>query len=103
MQARAPTAFFLSLLLHGSIVAAILMLAFVAQLNIQPPMQVFELVAGPPTDPTATAAPALGSPDGTVEVKVPEPPARQAPAVAEPEPAPAKPETARPPAPATPR
>ncbi|HUL54787.1 MAG TPA: TonB family protein [Opitutaceae bacterium] len=80
MHARAPAAFFLSLLLHGTVVIAIVVLAFIVQQHVPPPVQVFELVAGPPTDLTATAAPALGSPEGTVDVKIPEPPARVEPA-----------------------
>ena len=40
-----------------------------AQQGTRPPMQVFELVAGPGNDYTATAAPALGTPEGTIEVK----------------------------------
>jgi len=86
MYARAPTAFFFSLLLHAAVVVSIVTLAFVVQQRTPPPVQIFELVAGPPTDLTATAAPALGSPDGTVEVKIPEPPARAEPVVTEPSP-----------------
>jgi colicin import membrane protein len=86
MYARAPTAFFFSLLLHAAVVVSIVTLAFVVQQRTPPPVQIFELVAGPPTDLTATAAPALGSPDGTVEVKIPEPPAQAEPVVAEPSP-----------------
>ncbi len=97
MQERAPTAFFFSLLLHGTAVLAIGAIAFIAQQGIRPPMQVFELVAGPGNDYTATAAPALGTPEGTIEVKVPTPPERREPVVAEPAP-PAPPVT---PAPAT--
>jgi colicin import membrane protein len=97
MYARSPTAFFLSLLLHGTIVVAIVMLAFVVQQRTPPPVYVFEVVAGPPTDPTATAAPALGSPEGTVEVKILEPPARSEPVeVEEPAAAPSKSEAAKP-------
>jgi colicin import membrane protein len=96
MYARSPTAFFLSLLLHGTVVTAIVVMAFVVQQHTPPPVHVFELVAGPPTDLTATAAPALGSPEGTVDVKIPEPPASRAePVVEEPAP-PSKSETARP-------
>lgn len=86
MYARAPTAFFLSLLLHGTVVVAIVVLAFIVQQHTPPPVQVFELVAGPPTDLTATEAPALGTPEGTVDVKIPEPPARAEPVKAEPAP-----------------
>jgi colicin import membrane protein len=94
MYARAPTAFFLSLLLHGTVVIAIVVLAFIVQQHTRAPVQVFELVAGPPTDLTATAAPALGTPEGTVDVKIPEPPARAEPVKAEP--APPQAEAARP-------
>ena len=97
MYARSPTAFFLSLLLHGTVVTAIVVMAFVVQQHTPPPVHVFELVAGPPTDLTATAAPALGSPEGSVEVKIPELPARAEPVVPEePAPLPAKSETTRP-------
>ena len=87
MNARAPTAFLLSLTLHGTVVVAIVVLAFIVQQNTPPPVQVFELVAGPPTDLTATAAPALGTPEGSVDVKIPEPPARAEPVKIEPAPA----------------
>jgi colicin import membrane protein len=95
MYARSPTAFFFSLLLHGTIVVAILALAFVVHQRT-PPVQIFELVAGPPTDPTATAAPALGSPEGTVEVKFLEPPASSEPEEVEEAPPAPKPEAAKP-------
>ena len=64
MHARAPTAFMLSLTLHIGVVLAIVALAFVVQHKRPAPVQIFELVAGPPTDLTATEAPALGSPEG---------------------------------------
>ncbi len=94
MHARAPTAFFLSLTLHGTVVVAIVVMAFIVQQHTPPPVQVFELVAGPPTDLTATAAPALGTPEGTVDVKIPAPPARAEPVKAEPAPAEASPPAA---------
>ena len=96
MYARSPTAFFISLLLHGTVVTAIVVMAFIVQQHTPPPVHVFELVAGPPTDLTATAAPALGSPEGSVEVKIPETPARSEPVVEEQAPPPSKSETARP-------
>ena len=95
MQERAPTALFFSVLLHGTVVAAIAALAFFVHYQTRPPMQGFELVAGPPTDLTATEAPALGRPEGTVEVKVNQPLARYEPPVVEPA-APAPPAPARP-------
>jgi TonB family protein len=69
MQERAANAFFFSVLLHGIVVASLLSLAFVVQRHRPQPV-IFELVAGPPTDPMATEAPALGSPDGGTSVKV---------------------------------
>jgi colicin import membrane protein len=92
MHERAPNAFFFSLALHVGVVIAIVSLAFVVQHNQPPPVQIFELVAGPPTDLTATEAPALGSEDGKVEVKIHETPAKSEPVAAEPEPA-VRPET----------
>jgi TonB family protein len=70
----------ISLTLHAGVVLAIVMLAFVVQHNQRPPVQVFELVAGPPTDLTATEAPALGSPEGEVDVKIHEMPVKPEPA-----------------------
>jgi len=60
MHARVPTAFSLSVTLHAGVVLVIVTLAFLVRQNQQPPMQIFELVAGPPTDLTATEAPARG-------------------------------------------
>ncbi len=76
MHTRAPTAFMLSLALHAGAVLAVVALAFAVQHNQPPAVHVFELVAGPPTDLSATEAPARGSREGTVEVKVHETPAR---------------------------
>jgi TonB family protein len=55
-------------------------------------VQIFELVAGPPTDLTATEAPALGSADGQVEVKINEKPVKSDPTPPEAAPA-VRPET----------
>ncbi len=74
MHERTANAFLLSVTLHGGVVLAIAALAFAVHQSRPPPMQVFELVAGPNTDPTATEAPALGTPEGQVEVKITEPP-----------------------------
>jgi colicin import membrane protein len=94
MHERASNAFLLSLTLHAGVVLAIAALAFAVHQSRPPPMQIFELVAGPPTDPMATEAPALGTPDGQVDVKIPEPPARSEPAPLEP--APPQPEISQP-------
>jgi len=74
MPERTSTAFFLSLLLHGAAVAAIFALAFAVQQRKPPPVMIFDLVAGPGNDLGATAAPALGTPEGDFKVKVHEPP-----------------------------
>jgi colicin import membrane protein len=102
MPARAPIAFFYSVLLHACAVLAIAALAFAFHQNRPPPTEVFELVAGPPTDLAATEAPAPGSPDAPMDIKVPEPPAPRPPPPAQIEPAPSEsiPEAAPPKAPA---
>lgn len=79
MHERAPNALMLSLALHVGVVLAIMALAFVVHQSRPLPVHVFELVAGPPTDLTATEAPALGSQDGQVEVKIHETPQQSAP------------------------
>ena len=71
MHARSSNAFMLSLTLHVSVVVMLFAVAFVVQQSRPPPIHVFELVAGPGNDPNATEAPALGTPDGEVEVKIP--------------------------------
>jgi colicin import membrane protein len=91
MHAQAPNAFMLSLTLHVGVVLAVMALAFVVQHNRPPPVQIFELVAGPPTDLMATEAPALGSPEGQVDVKIHETPAKSEPLP--PDAAPGRPET----------
>jgi colicin import membrane protein len=68
MQANSPSALFLSATLHGVIVALVLLFTYVWQEHVKEPPKVFELVAGEGDDYMATAAPALGTPDG---VKVP--------------------------------
>jgi TonB family protein len=95
MHARASNAFLLSLTLHAGVVLIIAALVFAVQQSRPAPMQIFELVAGPATDPTATEAPALGTPDGQVDVKIIEPPVSRS----EPVPleaAPPQPEVSRP-------
>jgi colicin import membrane protein len=87
MHTRAPNALMFSLALHVGVVLAIMTLAFVVQHSQPPPVQIFELVAGPPTDLTATEAPALGSPDGQVDVKIHEKPVKSEPIPSEPAPA----------------
>jgi colicin import membrane protein len=79
MHERAANAFLLSLTLHAGVILAIAALVFAVHQSRREPMQIFELVAGPPTDPMATEAPALGTPDGQVDVKIPASPAKSEP------------------------
>lgn len=63
MRANSSSAIFVSLTLHGVLAGLIaLTTMFVAQQQQTPPV-IFELVAGPPTAPEQTKAPALGSDD----------------------------------------
>jgi colicin import membrane protein len=82
-----------SLLLHGGIVALILLFTYVLNQESPPPPKIFELVAGGGDNYAATAAPALGVPDG-IKVTIPAVPAPSPPEPAalqaEPEPVPAK-------------
>ena len=64
MTARSPGAFGLSALLHGAIVAAILLFTYVIQQQPRETTKVFELVAGEGDNFAATKAPALGEPNG---------------------------------------
>jgi len=87
--------YFLSLLLHGAVVAAILIVAYAAnQTSPQAAPKIFELVAGTGNNYGATAAPALGVPGG---VKLTMPATRPVPvAPAETAPAPPPPQPAAP-------
>ena len=79
MQAEQSNAFILSLTLHVGVVLTLVGVAFVVQQSRPPPVHVFELVAGPGNDLTATEAPAVGSPDGEVDVKIHEKPVKSEP------------------------
>lgn len=78
MRANSPSAYFASILLHAVAAALIVGLSlYISQIQSQqrPPM-VFDLVAGPPTDPDAKEAPALGTSfeiPKTAPTKTPEP------------------------------
>ena len=72
MTARSPHAFFLSAALHALAITFCLILAYGFRQEAPPPTRMFELVAGEGDNYTATAAPALGSPD--VKLNVPNPP-----------------------------
>lgn len=71
MRTNSPGAFLLSALLHGAVIGLFILLAWLAQQKIQEAPKIFELVAGPGNDLGATAAPALGTPDGKIDFKLP--------------------------------
>ncbi len=85
MTARSPGAFALSAILHGAVAVLLLGGAWLAQKNLPPPPQIFELVAGPGDDFRATVA-SKGSPEGGGPT-IPPPP-RPMPVNVRPDPAP---------------
>ena len=95
MTDRSSSAYFSSVLLHGGVVALIVILAYTFNSMRPEAPKTFELVAGEGDNYGATAAPALGSADGVkfaapaVPMSAPEPVTAAAPAVA-PAPVPAK-------------
>ncbi len=88
MTARSPSALLLSASLHGLVVAIAVLLTYLAQSQVKQVPKILELVEGPGDNYGATAAPALGTPDG-VKIAIPEPPAPQP--VASPPAAPTRP------------
>lgn len=72
MQANSPQAFFISTILHVALAAILLVVGFLVQQRVEKPPKIFELVAGDGDNYMATAAPALGTPDG-IKVTIPEP------------------------------
>lgn len=96
MRANSPGALLLSLALHGAVAAALLLFTFYVATREAPPV-IFDLVAGPATDPGSLAAPAAGN--GALKVSVPKPvPTPPKPRPAEPAAQPAR--TPAPPKPA---
>ncbi len=94
MSDRMPAAFVTSVLLHGLVVAVLLLAAYSKSFESKPATKIFELVAGEGDNFAATEAPALGSPGG-IKLSVPTPPIPRpepvAPEVTNPEPVPEKP------------
>ena len=94
MSDRMPAAFVTSVVLHGLVVAVLLLAAYSKSFESKPATKVFELVAGEGDNFAATEAPALGSPGG-IKLSVPAPPVPRpepvAPEVTKPEPVPEKP------------
>lgn len=102
MQARSPSSFVASVILHAFVAGVIFVTTiYVAQRAKEMPV-VFELVAGPPTAPDELVAPAAGNSATAVKLDVPkvnlppEPPVEQ---TVKTEPAPAKDEMVVPPKP----
>lgn len=73
MSDRMPAAFVTSLILHGLVVALMLLVAYSTSFETKPVTKAFELVAGDGDNFAATEAPALGTPGG-IKVNVPTPP-----------------------------
>jgi TonB family protein len=70
MQSNTPSAFFLSLTLHGVIVAIMLLFTYVIQKQIKETPKIFELVAGEGSNYAATEAPAESAED-LIKLKIP--------------------------------
>ena len=94
MSDRMPAAFVTSVVLHGLVVAVLLLAAYSKSFESKPATKIFELVAGEGDNFAATEAPALGSPGG-IKLSVPTPPIPRpepvAPEATKPEPVPEKP------------
>ncbi len=102
MRPNSSSAIFTSLILHGFVAAVIFVTTVYLVRSEKVAPAIIELVAGPPTDPGALEAPALGNTPNPVKVTVPqvelpaepqqpEPQAQETPSVPEPTPAPSKP------------
>jgi TonB family protein len=71
MRANSPSSLFLSLSLHGFVVAALVLFTWFTALRQQDAPVIFELVAGPPTNPEALEAPALGNSASPIKLEIP--------------------------------
>lgn len=74
-------------MLHVALAAILVVIGFLVQQRVEKAPKIFELVAGEGDNYMATAAPALGTPDG-IKVTIPEPVVVKAPPVVEPAPEP---------------
>jgi colicin import membrane protein len=89
MTARTANAFFLSAMIHALFAAALLYTAYSLKDEVIDKAKIFELVAGEGDNYAATAAPALGTPEGQgVEIKMPPGPPMPAPTITPPTPDP---------------
>lgn len=71
MHATSSNSLLISLTLHGAAVAAILLSTWFSTMRQREAPVIFELVAGPPTNPEALEAPALGNTTSPVKLEVP--------------------------------
>lgn len=109
MRATSSSSFLLSLTLHGFVVAALILTTWFSAMRQREMPVIFELVAGPPTNPEALEAPALGNTTSPIKLEVPKvelvPTMPEPEPVVEthPEPAPPKPSEVAPPEKAKPK
>jgi colicin import membrane protein len=85
MTVRSPSAYLVSALVHGAVVALALLLAYFSEESRQEAPKILELVAGAGDNYGATVAPALGSPGG-IKLSLPAESAREAPSPIQPAP-----------------
>lgn len=71
MSTNSPAAWTMSIALHALVAGLLALVAYTANLNADKPPRILELVAGAGDNYMATEAPALGTPDGVVSLKVP--------------------------------
>ena len=98
MRATSPSSLFLSLSLHGFVVAALVLFTWFTALRHKEAPVIFELVAGPPTNPEALEAPALGNTTSPIKLEIPK--VELVPTMPEPEPVVESPPEPVPPKPA---
>jgi colicin import membrane protein len=71
VRATSSSSFLLSLTLHGFVVVALILTTWITAMRQKELPVIFELVAGPPTNPEALEAPALGNTTSPVKLEVP--------------------------------
>lgn len=88
MNSQSPSAYVLSALIHAAAVALLFGVAHIMSTQVRPPAKFIEVVAGAGDNWSATEAPALGSPDGSEDIKVPNMPGPTIPKIDNPAPPP---------------
>jgi len=89
-SSHTPTSYTLSFLVHAGVAGALFCMAWMMENQTREPSKVIELVAGAGDNYGATEAPALGTPEGSESVKVPNIPVPM-PKIEDPEPPAASP------------